>query len=121
MTRYPAPLSLRAMPSPSPRLAPVTITLSTVTRHFTCGSHGQYGDKVYRRGNLMTRKRVPAKLHNLMPKLISPPGRGARCFIENNIGDDKGTGYRVLSRSNEGHPHPRMPVDHGFYFLRMNF
>jgi hypothetical protein len=65
----------------------------------------------------MTGKRVSTELQDLMLKAVNLPCSGARLFLENYIGDDKRAGDGVLSRSDERHMHPRMPIDHGFYFL----
>src|SRR3954447_3390510 len=65
MTAWPASHSALAMPSPSPRLPPVTmtfVTLGITTSELARGRHRHRGDYADRRGYLVRRQRAATDL-----------------------------------------------------------
>src|SRR2546426_10808221 len=108
MTRYPAPVSLRAMAMPSPRLPPVTITFRIATHHFACRSDGQGRNEVDRHRNLVPRKRFVAELQNLMLDFCNPSVRWVGLCFQNYVGDDERTCEWVLSGPHKRHAHVRV-------------
>src|SRR3989475_8885007 len=120
MTRSPAPVSLRAMAMPSPRLPPVTITLRIATHHFACRSDGQGRNEGDRRRNLVPRKRFAAELQDLALDFCNPSVRWVGLCFQNDVGDDERTCDGVLSGPHKRHAYARVAIDHCFDLLRMD-
>lgn len=68
----------------------------------------------------MSGKHVSTQLQNLMLKLNRWLGHGGRFLPKHHISNDERPGDGVLSHPDKRHPNPRVPVDHGFYFLGMD-
>src|SRR5689334_17098091 len=122
MTSWPAARSVVAIPSPSPRLPPVTMTLGIATPEFAGRRDLECVDDADRRRNLERGQRAPTRgedlgLGALDRRTVERP-LSIQC--ENDVGGDNRAGDRVLARRNQRHADTWMPIDHGFDLFRMN-
>jgi hypothetical protein len=68
----------------------------------------------------MARKRVLAELQYLSLKFTDSMVSSVRILREDDISHHKRAGYGILSCPHQRHPNLRMPIDDGFYLLRMD-
>src|SRR5271166_4450435 len=112
------------MPSPIPRLPPVTTMLRMLARmmprRFSGGREIERSNEAYGRRHLVLRKAVTADLQDFVLELegsliglIAPPS-------EDHVGDDDGTGDGILSSAHERHADIGMAVDDGLDLLGMH-
>src|SRR5450432_28707 len=110
ITWYPAALSAVAIPSPKPRLAPVTMTLRTGAhqlsgrrdlkrRHET--DHG--GDLEGCQGRLALGSELPGKVRSARARAMA-----RHLVCQHDVGRDDGAGDRIAARLDQRHANPRM-------------
>src|SRR3954463_326431 len=121
MTSWPASESVLAMPSPSPRLPPVTMTLPIVPSKLTGWGYSQGGNEANRCRNLVSVQGASTGLENFRLGILSY--RSIESFLgitgENNVGGDHGSRDWISARFDERHPYLWMSIDHCLDFLRM--
>src|SRR5438128_3781948 len=108
------------MPSPRPRVPPVTTTLRITTDQLAGAVHAEAGDEVDCRGNLVPRQRLATMPQQLFLDLGHAAGRALGDRLELDVRDDERAGDRTLSCAHARHPHARMAVQHRFDFLGMD-
>src|SRR5437016_2734471 len=121
MAQYPESARHRTMPSPNPRLPPVTRTLRMRARELTALRNRKARHERDRNRNLPFRQALAAKLDDLALDCRFASVRTA-CVerVENHVGDHNRSHDRVLLRMHQGHAHVRMTIDHPFDFFGMN-
>src|ERR1700722_142932 len=89
IARKPASASLQAIPSPNPRLPPVTITLRMVTDELSSLGDGQSSSEIDDCWNLVRGKLLTAQRQDLLlySPVVDVPGSGLG--VQNNISNDK--------------------------------
>src|ERR1700730_7953881 len=111
------------MPSPSPRLAPVTRTvrsaLAIAPRQFAGRTDVERRHDRDGRGDFVARQRVAAKLQYVILDLLLA-GRARAFGFAHDIANHDRAGDRALLRAHQRHSHLWMPIDDRFYLLRMN-
>src|SRR5215471_16071909 len=107
------------MPSPSPRLPPVTTTLRIVPDQLAGLGDVEMGYEADHGWDLMLGERLTANLEDLALQLLARP-RPFR-LVEKHVGNDDGAGKRIFARAHKRHPDVRMSIDHRFDFLGMHF
>src|ERR1700722_11691219 len=117
-TFYPAAAILREMARPIPRLPPVTRTLCIVPGQLSGRGDIERADEPDHGGDLVRRQRRPAIGQNLFADLSATAG--VSTFSQNDVGDHNGAGDRAAPGFGARHSDLGMPVDHRFYFFRMN-
>src|SRR5436309_1768627 len=108
------------MPSPRPRLPPVTTTLRITADQLAGAVHAEPGDEVDRRGNLVPRQRLATVPQQLLLDVRRDAVRAVGGRLELDIGDHEGAGDRTLSRAHARHAHARVAVQYGLDFFGMH-
>src|SRR5438105_1677490 len=121
MTSWPAAHSVFAIPSPSPRLPPVTMTLGIAASELARGSDVQRPDDAYRRRDLVRRERAAASREDLGLRVLDAYGVESLLIIrEHHLGGNDGPGDRILPRRHERHAHAGVAIDHRLDFFGMD-
>src|SRR5262249_7328928 len=85
------------------------------------GTDIQIRHKIEQRWHLVLRQQIAADPPDLFLEFLGLHVRAAvELHLENYVSNDERTGNRILSRSDGGHSHRWMAVDHPLYLLRMN-
>src|ERR1700757_5350569 len=109
------------MPSPSPRLAPVTTTLRIRAYQLSGGRHLQPRHDTDGRRSLVCGERLAAALQQLVRELLwrraRPPGLAVG---EHDVRDHHRPRDRTASRAHQGHAHPGVSVDDRLDLLRIH-
>src|SRR5258708_14772851 len=90
---YPSQTSRRTMPSPKPRLPPVTMTLRRMPGHLACRGDLERRDDADSRRNLVRRQRVATGLEDL----VRGAGRLGSA-LEHHVRGDEGAGDWTVFR-----------------------
>src|ERR1700733_6341079 len=106
------------MARPIPRLPPVTRTLCIVPGQLSGRGDIERANEPDHGGDLVRWQRRPAIGQNLIADLSATAGGSS--FSQNDIGDHNSAGDRAAPGFGARHSDLGMPVDHGFYFFRMN-
>src|ERR1700722_10286415 len=120
IARKPASASLQAIPSPNPRLPPVTITLRMVTDELSCLRNRQCRNEIDGGRDLVRGKFLAAEVQDVLPCLPVVSVFVVGLSLQNDIRNYKSTGDGIFPRSNQRHANLWMAVDDRFYFLRMD-
>src|SRR6266480_4742657 len=120
MARYPAAASLRTMPRPSPRLAPVTRTLRIPAHDLACRGNRQRSNKVDRRRNLVPGKCRATVLEDRVLECLAACVRGAGFSVQNHVRDDERARDGVLLGPHLRSAHLRVRIDHRLDLLRVH-
>src|SRR5262245_27022728 len=107
------------MPSPKPRLPPVTTTLCIVPDQLARMGDFEIGHEAYHGQYLVFRQSAPTELENLPLHIFAALAR-LRLVVQEHIGDDDRSGEWVLPRSNQRHAHFRVPIDDPLDLLGMH-
>src|SRR5579862_2064800 len=120
--RYPAAASVCAMESPSPRLAPVTITLRIGAHQFSGSRYLERWHDPHHGRDLMRGEHPATLLDDVVRDRVirRPPGALGRGVIEHHLRGHHRAGDRAAPCLYQGHPHPGVRVDDRFHFLRMH-
>lgn len=97
------------------------MTLRIETRHFAGWAESQGRNHLDYGRNLVSRKRLMTELEDFVPQFANLLGWQVWTDSWNHVGDDERTRDGVLARPDKRHPDLRVPVDHSFDFLWMNF
>src|SRR5579872_2073710 len=106
------------MPSPRPRVPPVTSTLRMGTRQLARRVYGERCHLSQRGWNLVGWQRAPALFQDFRPDGVKAAFRTG--CTKNDVRDDDGAGYGTATSPDAGHPHRGVLVDDGFDFFRMD-
>src|SRR5437867_565565 len=120
ITRCPVAHSVLAIPSPRPRLPPVTMTLGIASPELAGCRDRQRRREANRGGDFVGGERPAAGREDLRTRALDRRGVGHVAAGQNNLGRHDRPGNRILARFDERHPHAGMPIDDGFDFLRMD-
>src|SRR5207302_9523760 len=120
MQRYPAAASLRTMPRPSPRLAPVTRTLRIPAHDLSCRGNRQRRNKVDRRRHLVPGKRCATVLKDRVLESLAASVRSAGFSDQNHVSDDERARDGVLLGTHLRSAHLRVRIDHRLDLLRVH-
>src|ERR1700733_6642903 len=130
ITLKPEAASLRAMPSPRPRLAPVTRTVRAAAlamaafimaaRQFSGRSDIERWNERNSSWHFVARQGRTAVRQNVGVDLCFRAGSHAFA-LQYHIGDHDRAGHGILPRAHQRHPHLRMAIDDGLDFLGVNF
>src|ERR1700739_2935461 len=97
MTRYPARFNLRAIPSPRPRLPPVTTTLRITTYHLPRFSNRERGNKIDRSWDLIRGESFTTEQDDIISKFTNISLLRLR-RSQNHIGNYQRACNRILLR-----------------------
>src|ERR1041385_6044913 len=121
IAQYPESARRWTIPSPSPRLPPVTRTLRMRARELAAVGHREALHKRDRNRYFPFGLAVAAELDDLTLDFRFACVRVA-CVerVENHVGNHNRSRDRVLLRTHQRHSHVRMTIDHPFDFFRMD-
>src|ERR1700679_309025 len=120
IARKPASASLQAIPSPNPRLPPVTITLRMVTDELSCLRNRQCRNEIDGGRDLVRGELLAAELEDVLPCLPIVAVLVVGLSVQHDIRNYQSTGDGIFPRPDQRHTNLRMAVDDRFYFLRMD-
>src|SRR5271166_677397 len=112
------------MPSPIPRLPPVTTMLRMLARmmprRFSGGREIERRNEAYRRRHLVLRKAVATDLEDFVLELAGSIAELIGLPSEDHVGDDDGAGDGIFSSAHERHADIGMAVDDRLDLLGMH-
>src|SRR5437867_3126274 len=108
-------MSRRTIPSPRPRLPPVTITLRMTIQLAGCGNR-ERGHEPNRGRNLVRGQALVTDLQDLALEVRSPAAR-AGLSVQDDVRGDERAGNGTSPGTHHRHPYRRVPVDRRLDFL----
>src|SRR5271165_7155278 len=119
-TRNPDAASLCIIPSPSPRLPPVTRMLRMTADQLSRSRDVERCHLVQNGGNLMGAQRAAAQGADLAFDCLEPDAGCIGPGIRHDLRDHDCPGDRTRPRRDARHVHGWMPVDYRLDYLRMD-
>src|ERR1700724_4072917 len=108
------------MPSPRPRLPPVTMTLRSVSgmaHELAAGADREHRHEADRGRDLVLAEIVAAEPQDLALECLAAGVLAGTRVAQHDVGNDQRAGDRALAPAHERHAHLRMAVDHRFDLL----